>query len=313
MKAILSPTDTEATENSMKSQPTRQGHIGELLSYPHWVPDFLTERQFTWRDEIGKMLDHPYWTRRWIVQEFHVAKQVVIIRERECVSRNDFRKAYYAYNGKIICSDKLQGAIHMAKPFMEELAHRNHYLGEFSDLGELLRLFSECDCADPRDKIFALLGMLSDNERDAIGKYLPNYRLSEEEVIIIVLAHLRKYDRSISSERHILLQGRSPGTVARLSNTARAFETLDRRYSRSGKSDFADIPGIEGVFLAPATKLMTAALALRCAWDSKTIIPTDASPVTSTYLPDNERGPFGTLDRILPLRFTNLTTTDKAT
>ena len=164
-------------------------------------------------------------------------------------------------------------------------------LREFRELGGLLRLFSSCECTDPRDKIFAFLGMLPDNQRDAIRRYLPNYRLSEEEVIVIAIAHLRCYswhDLQSYQSSHILLQDKSPETTARLTKTALAFESLERQGSSSAELERDDIPETEQDFVAPAKKLMTAALSLRCPWESTSIRPEHTSTFRSIFITDNE-------------------------
>ncbi|KAK7973450.1 hypothetical protein PG988_007584 [Apiospora saccharicola] len=48
-------------------------------------------------------------------------------------------------------------------------------------------------CKDPRDRIFALLGLVSEDERLFLGRVFPDYTLSEQHVMIITLAHLTQY------------------------------------------------------------------------------------------------------------------------
>ncbi|KAI1440547.1 hypothetical protein F5Y02DRAFT_402669 [Annulohypoxylon stygium] len=48
-------------------------------------------------------------------------------------------------------------------------------------------------CKDPRDKVFAFLGLLPKDEKDLLGRFFPNYDISEDHVIIITLVHLQEY------------------------------------------------------------------------------------------------------------------------
>jgi len=48
-------------------------------------------------------------------------------------------------------------------------------------------------CKDPRDRIFALLGLVSLEERGLLGRYFPDYKMTKEQVCIITLAHLTQY------------------------------------------------------------------------------------------------------------------------
>jgi hypothetical protein len=48
-------------------------------------------------------------------------------------------------------------------------------------------------CKDPRDRVFALLGLISRDEREILSIYFPDYSITEDHVLIITLAHLRQF------------------------------------------------------------------------------------------------------------------------
>lgn len=56
-------------------------------------------------------------------------------------------------------------------------------------------------CHDPRDRVFALLGLVTMEEREFLELCFPNYELSEEHVLIITLAHLTQFGPLVSSLR----------------------------------------------------------------------------------------------------------------
>jgi len=58
---------------------------------------------------------------------------------------------------------------------------------------EVVTYFSGCESKDRRDKVFALISLVEGPERDALDGVLPNYSLSLNEVIKIVLRHVRRF------------------------------------------------------------------------------------------------------------------------
>ena len=45
-------------------------------------------------------------------------------------------------------------------------------------------------CKDPRDRVFALLGLIPPGEREILSRFFPDYSITEDYVLIITLAHL---------------------------------------------------------------------------------------------------------------------------
>ncbi|KAM3064804.1 hypothetical protein ACMFMG_008715 [Clarireedia jacksonii] len=65
---------------------------------------------------------------------------------------------------------------------------------------ELLRplytlLIEHCnsECKDPRDRVFSLLGPVTSEERGLLGRIFPDYTLSQDQVLVITLAHLTQF------------------------------------------------------------------------------------------------------------------------
>jgi hypothetical protein len=57
-------------------------------------------------------------------------------------------------------------------------------------LGELMRQYFSSSCSDPRDRVFALLGLVLDDERDILCHFFPDYSLSLEKVMHITISFL---------------------------------------------------------------------------------------------------------------------------
>jgi hypothetical protein len=62
-------------------------------------------------------------------------------------------------------------------------------------------------CLDPRDQIFGLLGLVSPDERKALGEDLPDYSISVDDLLLRLLRHTRSYygKRVLSYYRALLL------------------------------------------------------------------------------------------------------------
>jgi len=56
-------------------------------------------------------------------------------------------------------------------------------------------------CKDPRDRVFALLGLISLDEREILSIYFPDYSIMEDYVLIITLAHLTQFPALSRMER----------------------------------------------------------------------------------------------------------------
>lgn len=66
----------------------------------------------------------------------------------------------------------------------------------------LLSTYKSTECADPRDKIFALVGLLKPD--DGFRKIFPDYNLSHEDVIYQALAEFRQQDTGRQSKKYML-------------------------------------------------------------------------------------------------------------
>jgi hypothetical protein len=58
---------------------------------------------------------------------------------------------------------------------------------------EVVYYFWRCDSKDRRDKIFALISLVEGAERQALDGVLPNYSLTLNEVLKVVLRHIRRF------------------------------------------------------------------------------------------------------------------------
>ncbi|KAH8675142.1 heterokaryon incompatibility protein-domain-containing protein [Ilyonectria robusta] len=158
-----------------------------------------------WKDHfvaLGEFMERDYWYRLWIVQEIFNARHVdmycgsvklplstltaaseILARHRETVE--------WIFGSDQITKRKeqLRCSLLMMRP-RESRYDENRKYG----LRDAIQATSEHLCNDPRDKVYGILGLLSDNERSQI---LPDYNLSTRRVYTNAVEHIIKTTKSL--------------------------------------------------------------------------------------------------------------------
>jgi hypothetical protein len=155
----------------------------------------------TWADHVKELANRLYWSRYWVIQECLCARDIQIHCSGNIAHWEDFRdtlgretymnllKAEFEVS-LLPEGVELELTLHGALPLL--LARQPvHDPLQTRPLHELLVHYRHSQCTDPRDRVFALLGLLELSERKLLERFFPNYSLSEDRVIIITLAHLR--------------------------------------------------------------------------------------------------------------------------
>ncbi|KAK5120411.1 hypothetical protein LTR85_006350 [Meristemomyces frigidus] len=131
-------------------------------------------------DAIICMMGRPWFRRLWVRQEVQMARQALLMCGSSAVDWNVFRNAVFCLYTKRI--------IHDSREEMESL--ETHLIPTFdvvnySDipqgLGETLRRARLCLCEDPRDRLYALMNVITSFERQA-WSIEPDYTLSTRHV-----------------------------------------------------------------------------------------------------------------------------------
>lgn len=134
------------------------------------------------REHASHLAQRPFWSRRWVVQEMLLAVDVSILCGAYCISWNLFKQW-------LICDELTSFETLGALPFLLNKDSESIYFPNHS-LEELLLVYRHTNCQDPRDRVFALLGLLAAEEREAIGAAFPDYSLSHTEVVAKTVQHL---------------------------------------------------------------------------------------------------------------------------
>jgi len=153
---------------------------------------------FDWAESMEEIASRPYWSRSWVIQEFLLAREVHIYCSNVRVDDQFFRDLLARAADMDLLSVEMADLVQKpdlmrrwpALPLVIE-RHCDRYPDLYQPLYDLLAGHAYAQSTDPRDKVFALLGLLPLEERALLGRNFPDYTLSEEQVNVVTLAHLK--------------------------------------------------------------------------------------------------------------------------
>lgn len=154
----------------------------------HW--EFITRQSGReldlWRIKIGLqyLLAREWFWRVWVIQEAALAKTAIIACGRNTVNSRTF--VVMPALLKTSCNENVRSRLDIMPGLLRK---RSWWAGTDShDLSMLLQKFGRSKAKDPRDIIYALLGL----SRDAFASDVlrPNYQISLQEAIQHTVAYL---------------------------------------------------------------------------------------------------------------------------
>jgi Heterokaryon incompatibility protein (HET) len=114
-----------------------------------------------------------YWKRTWIVQEIGAAPQIRVCSGRQSLLWSDFIAVVKAYRTRLD-DDRVEKILRL-----DRMRHLKCQGADGYSLSSLIREFRDCFCENPRDKIYAFLGLAGDQ----FNRRLPvDYRKSLADV-----------------------------------------------------------------------------------------------------------------------------------
>lgn len=131
---------------------------------------------------VWSLTTRRYWTRAWIQQEVLLQRNVVLF----C---GEYRQPLYPL------ITWLEESATFYSCSSTELRRVSRYAGRKRKptLLNLIQYFEGCRCKDARDKVFALVSLVDDEERTVLMQQLPDYTLNLGQVFLAVLRHVRIY------------------------------------------------------------------------------------------------------------------------
>jgi Heterokaryon incompatibility protein (HET) len=187
-------------------------------------PLSLTEQQW---ESLDNFISWPWFPRLWIIQEIRLANHLAIIQcGREQIEWSHPGRAFLSTRDKQLPSPNIRARVQSTRKLMGKMAPRQ---------ASLLLLWSAySECSDPKDKVYAILGIA---EQEFSRKIQPQYSLSTAEIYRdATVAHIELYQKlsllqqcSINSWEHGL-----PTWVPNWSKIPSTAKFEEREYHASG-------------------------------------------------------------------------------
>jgi hypothetical protein len=177
-------------------------------SLPTGTPTRTVETDgFDWLDSMVDLSNRPYWSRVWVIQEFLLGQNVEVYCSDNRINWLDFQEIlcreagieqFYNANEDVPKGDPTRAFA--ALPLVMG-RHLDKHPKILQPLCDLLIDNHKSECKDPRDRVFALLGLIPQHERNFLSIYFPDYSMTEEHVLIITLAHLTQFPAESRMQR----------------------------------------------------------------------------------------------------------------
>lgn len=193
--------------------------------------------------EIRELLDRPWWRRVWIIQEAVLARQVKLICGTETIEWDDLDKIP---QGGTLSKNKITAFGYRIDPLfswpdasyqaISRLRSTKLSQGNRASIYDLLYDFRSSECTDPRDRIYAFLGLAGDIDG---ADLVPNYAQSVSEVYINTARAL------ISHHKHlrVLSCTRPLGPAVETSKQTRTYLLADQMRYHDTDALVIDGPG----------------------------------------------------------------------
>ncbi|KAH7309705.1 heterokaryon incompatibility protein-domain-containing protein [Stachybotrys elegans] len=160
-----------------------------------------------WEDHMEHLANHPYWSRFWVIQEFLLGSRVELCYSNQRLDWEMFqeylcRKADIPDYFNINAADQNQGkAAELPALSLVMGRHIDKHPTSLQPLYNLIIDHGRSECKDPRDRVFALLGLVTQEEKSLLSRMFPDYSLSHETVVTMAIAHLTQYGPLVTSLR----------------------------------------------------------------------------------------------------------------
>jgi hypothetical protein len=129
---------------------------------------------------IHHLFQRFWFGRLWIRQEVRLAKRAIVICGFGTILWQNFRKAVYCLQKKVNASYHLVG---ISKQLFLDRCQMIYHLCADAGSQSIANLIDEarnCECSDPRDRIYGVLGMFAGGDRSL--KIIPDFQKSIDQV-----------------------------------------------------------------------------------------------------------------------------------
>jgi hypothetical protein len=171
-------------------------------SFQQWNEPIKTldSDDFDFSDAMADLAHRPYWSRFWVIQEFLLCRNVNLYCSGHRIDWLFFqelleRHAGTSGSGTDSYSAANKGIARSLPAFPLVMSRHPDRFPELPQpLYDLVVNHGNAQCKDPRDRVFALLGLIPKDERTILERFFPDYTLSPDNVVVITLGHLMDFN-----------------------------------------------------------------------------------------------------------------------
>jgi ankyrin repeat protein len=150
-------------------------------------PDLYEQR----RSALKALLENPWFRRVWIIQEAANARRAKILCGTKSVPASMLSimtSLISSSSSRLVADSRTQAVLDV----LPGPSRSSSWWSQNRDLHTLMEKFGNCEASNPRDKIFALLGISSDACNDI--KLAPDYTMSIQEILYRTTCFLLSVD-----------------------------------------------------------------------------------------------------------------------
>ena len=143
-------------------------------------------------EEVVALVNNPWWSRVWVIQEVAMSRDVVFQCGRVLTSWDGVYSTVEHTSAHFVRgSFPLILKVLLMSPKSKSVSSQFNPLEQQMELSDLLERFRYCEATDPRDKIYAILGMASDIDLGDINidYMLPVQQLYQNVVRFLITKH----------------------------------------------------------------------------------------------------------------------------
>ena len=176
-------------------------------------------------ESVGDLLRRPWFRRLWIWQEVRLAREAYLFCGNEGLPWETLRRAV-SYSSRAPIPAGI--GRHLVERCYNLITYRDYAAGVFDDLTHMLEDARSANCSDPRDKIFAVLGLAHKSQTRGLD---PDYSKPAKAIFQNLVLHYTSNIQSLDILTHCELRDENCGmklptwvpnwTVPRLSDPIR--------------------------------------------------------------------------------------------
>lgn len=185
-KIFLGSTGMASSGNTLTDQFEALGRARGYRS----MDDFLVEGRMS--SAMSEILDLPWFRRTWIIQEVASAKSGLLLAAEEDPKFHDIPASVPMRSFALLPSIMRSEFTHHTQAILDIMPRagqrRDGWWKEKPDLVTLLRKFRNSECCEPRDSVYALLGICSDKIAKTV--LIPDYEMPLETLLRNTLSYV---------------------------------------------------------------------------------------------------------------------------